>query len=112
MLQIGNTPVHLAVEQGHLKVMEALLDAGADVNAKSKASHTTLAFFERSKYASVRQCCLYFEVAYGQFLAGGRIFCGPPPWSNSQGDPKSWGVLGRSPREKYWGSATDFRGFS
>jgi hypothetical protein len=48
---------------------------------------------------SQSQCCQCFEVAYGQFLAAGRIFGGPPPKSESGGHEVLGGVRGRSPRE-------------
>jgi ankyrin repeat protein len=35
----GSTPVHCAVWKGHLPVVAALLEAGADVNAKNQNEH-------------------------------------------------------------------------
>jgi hypothetical protein len=51
------------------------------------------------------QCWQYFEVAYGQFLAAGRIFGGHPPKNESGGREVLGGVRGRSPGGKCQGLA-------
>jgi len=35
----GSTPLHCAVWKGHLQMVEALVDAGADVNAQNENDH-------------------------------------------------------------------------
>jgi len=37
-LQDGNTPIHLAIRDGHVEVVEKLISSGADVNAVDKVS--------------------------------------------------------------------------
>lgn len=42
ILQDGETTLHLASKQGHVAVVELLLAAGADVDAKSEVGGTTV----------------------------------------------------------------------
>ena len=38
----GNTPLHVAVQQGNVKVVEVLLNKGANVNVKNSVGETPL----------------------------------------------------------------------
>ena len=47
--QGGNTPLHLAVRNGHLEVARALLAARADITAKDNVSEAKGRGFERAE---------------------------------------------------------------
>ena len=42
MNSYGETPLHLAAREGHLEIVEKLLEKGADVNAVDRFSRTPL----------------------------------------------------------------------
>jgi ankyrin repeat protein len=45
----GQTPLHLAAKRARLKVMQVLVEANADVNARDKDGRTPLAYLNKSK---------------------------------------------------------------
>ena len=49
--EYGHTHLHLAVDRGELGFVEALIEAGADVNARSKHDYTPLHFARNKKIA-------------------------------------------------------------
>jgi ankyrin repeat protein len=46
------TALHIAVSEGHLPVVQALVSAGADINARSWHGHTPLSLLKRDIRAS------------------------------------------------------------
>src|SRR5260370_40693086 len=39
---LGDTPLHIATRRGNLRIIQLLLDAGADVDARGEYGHTPL----------------------------------------------------------------------